>query len=159
MRIKLDWRAYFDRFVEVHGEPVEFDNYLLFHDGWRYGKLRYNGPELSPPEDERKLKALKRVYWTVLMSKLTKEAEELRQQVRGLEDWNNCTSLPLQQRVMISTEDEYGKMYRKWGEPTELNLTAMKIKLEELDRYIGECMVQLGSINKLNLQGTEEEVR
>jgi hypothetical protein len=60
---------------------------------------------------------------------------------------------------MISTEDEYGKMYRKWGEPTELNLTAMKIKLEELDRYIGECMVQLGSINKLNLQGTEEEVR
>ena len=147
-KLRLDWKAYFDRFVEVHGEPVEFDGYLLFQDGWRYSPLKYSGPEYPPPKDPRLVKSYKMHYWKGMLKKLNAEAHEVRQQLQGLKDWGKCTSLPLQQRILVPSE---GKERATWGNPEDLNLGILEHQLDDLEYYIAECetqLVKLGSDKK-----------
>jgi hypothetical protein len=144
-KLRLDWKAYFDRFVEVHGEPVEHDGYLLFSDGWRYSSLRYSGPEYPPPSDKRRLRSYRRNYWEKMLAKLTKEAHEIRQQLNGLEDWNNCTSLPLQQRVLVPQE---GKEKATWSDPVDMDLGMLRHQLDDLEYYMKECETQLATLQE-----------
>ena len=74
-QLEIDWRAYFYRFVQEHGEPVEVSpiesdrfriySRLLFRDGWMYGAMDYQGPEFSPPGNPDQLRKLKLEYWTI----------------------------------------------------------------------------------------------
>ena len=146
-KIRLDWRAYFYQFLEEHGEPVETDGVLLFHDGWRYSCRNYQGPEYPPPTDQRLLRRLQQAYWTKLKQKYTQEAGQLRLQIQGLEERATVTSLPLQQRLLIPESNESGfTIYRK-GEPTDLNLTVLKRQLTDLRQLTIECNLKLQELS------------
>jgi len=144
-RIVLDWKAYFKKFVEKYGEPVFIDSgdehlegFLLFEDGRRYA-VDYQGPEFEPPTNAKMLLELKKTYWRLRIGKLLDEREKLLRQVKWLENRQELTSIPLQQRVYYRDETESGQVVIKATPTEDLNLDGIKHKILDLEHLLQEC--------------------
>ncbi len=138
-RIRLDWKAYFFKFIEAHGEPVKYDeDRLLFRDGWQYAIKDYQGPEYAPPDDRNKLRDLKRRYWEILQGKLQCEHDELRGYIDALKRWDTQRDQPLQQRIVYESRDEHG-VVTLVSEAEDLNVSSLEAKLEGLQYLLKEC--------------------
>ena len=154
-RAVLDWKAYYDNFCKVHGEPIpveledvdaKFPVYtrVLFPDGWRYATTSYQGPEIPPPEDEKKLTQLKIQYWTERRLRDWKEAEGLKVHIQALEEWGLQRSLRLFEKVRYRDTDNKLRM-----ESAELNLRGMRRRLEGLQARVLECDRKLASLSNV----------
>lgn len=136
----LDWKAYFHKFVEAHGEPIRFDGRLLFRDGWGYA-MNHAGPEFPPPDDPKRLKRLRRQYWDKQLAKLTSERDALNDRIKMLIDWGDRKSLPLQERRSYPIKE--GSPIRKWDEPQDLDVGWLKSKLAGVDYLVSEAVEEL----------------
>ena len=101
--IQLDWKGYFIEFCKIHGEPVLYNNHLIFRDGWSYSSTDYEGPEFGPPIDTKELDALVLQYWTLRKQKLEGMILSLRHEKRMLEQAQSVHSAPLQKVTHIET--------------------------------------------------------
>jgi len=154
-RVRLDWLAYFKKFVEAHGEPEEVDpvdteegitlySRLLFPDGWRYSNFDYQGPEFPPP-DEPALSNLLLLYWRQRRSRLLKEHRELWDHINGMANWADLRDQPLQQRVVYATENEEGKRVMV-TEVGDMSLEGLKSKADDLAYAVQECNDHIESL-------------
>lgn len=90
--VEVDWRDYHERFKQTHGVWwVEYENRLLFPDGWSCAADDYAGPYWPPPRDVEDMENLLRVYWRRryvlvkgLADKLEGEVQHLRRLQREL---------------------------------------------------------------------------
>jgi len=145
-RIVLDWKAYFSKFVDWHGEPVLYEpddgsdqeGFLLFADGWRYA-VDYQGPEFEPPEDPRMLSALQETYWLVRKRGLQRELTAIQRQIKWLEHRQELTEIPLQQKVCYRKQTTEGGPVVTVSETRDLNLVDVKYRAEDLSALIQEC--------------------
>lgn len=151
-KLRLDWKEYFKKFVEAHGEPIDRDGRLLFRDGWQYSSTQYQGPEYPPPEDPANLKGLKITYWRLLYERLSREVDETFQQIKMLTDWQNERSMPLQQRIAYLSTTEAGLLVRKRGKPEDLDLSGLEANLADRRYFKKEAQEMLNELVK----GVEE---
>lgn len=139
VRIKLDWKAYFERFCEEHGEPVEHDGRLLFPDGWTYSATDYQGPERPPPDDPAEVSRLLRSYWSVRRDEVKKQLLALDVQLTDLDDLQRHKSLPLQRKT---EEMDYGGEVPKvlfGSEEVSMTLGIMRERLAWLKEELALC--------------------
>lgn len=106
-QVELDWVAYYERFKEIHGDPVKWRGRLLFRDGWTYSSTDYAGPEWPPPTDAIELMRMRRAYWVLRKRVILVELEQAKAMAEGLRLLQLAKSAPLQQR--IQTVDENGQ--------------------------------------------------
>lgn len=104
--VKVDWKAYFYKFCQVHGDPIQHKNVLIFEDGWRYPVDKYEGPEVPPPNDPEELIKLRLTYWYRRRGIVRYERDVLASHLDGLRNLQDRCSLPLQQSRVDSTVDE-----------------------------------------------------
>ncbi len=145
-KLHLDWREYFKKFVEAHGEPVDWQDRLLFRDGWQYSNTRYQGPEQPPPEDPANLRGLKITYWRRLHKRLSREANDLSQQIVMLTQWQNERSMPLQQRLSHPSRTESGYLYQKLENPEALDLSGLNANLADRKYFRDEAQEMLDEL-------------
>lgn len=143
--IELNWTAYFDRFVQVHGEPVLYDRRFLFADGWRYASDNHAGPEYPPPEDPKRLARLQVIYWTIMQKKHTDDILFLSRQIDALEAFQEAKDQPLQQTAAVFDPD-LGKTVRG---VKDLDLQAMREVLEELEAKNSRCNDELRRLKRV----------
>lgn len=136
--IHLDWKAYFYRFLEVHGEPIVDGSMLLFRDGWTYEKSRYQGPEHPPPTDAPKLNALKQHYWKTLKKKLECEIGQKEKELDKYKKWDASRALPLQERITYKSRNDKD-MITLVSETREMNLSPLLSKIKDLQYLLEEC--------------------
>src|SRR5688572_21181579 len=106
----IDWRAYFYAFCEAHGKhPVQWKGRLLFLDGWMYSSTDYRGPEYPPPDDPRKLRHLKRMYWTQRRFAVKFTVNDVAARLEAIESQQDGRSAPLQQTTRYWDDD-----LKKW---------------------------------------------
>lgn len=151
-KLKLDWRAYFYSFVEVHGEPIKHDGRLLFHDGWTYGIDDYQGPEYPPPTDQKELQDLQGVYWRTQYGKLQSELITLERQIKSLTNWCGSRSLPLKQRIIYTDRNDKGAAVIKVGDAEDLDLHSLESRKDDLDHLLTEARNQLTQLTTREVQ-------
>lgn len=144
--LRLDWREYFKKFVEAHGEPVEWQGRLLFRDGWGYSSTQYQGPEYPPSEDPANLRTLKTTYWELLRERLDREIRHLTGQIKMLTDWQNARSMPLQQRVSHPSRTELGYLVQILEDPEALDLSGLKANLADREYFRDEAREMLDEL-------------
>lgn len=148
-KLNLDWKEYFYKFLEEHGEPVPWDGKLLFSDGWQYSSTDYQGPEYPPPEAIATLKGLKVSYWNLFCARLSEEIKSLESKIKMLLEWQEHKSLPLQQRVpYVSTTDD-GFLVRKRGEPGDLDLSVLRHSLDDKRYRRDEGITELKKLGQI----------
>lgn len=125
--VKLDWRAYYQRFCEEHGDPVEWKGRLLFEDGWGYSNVDYAGPEYSPPEDLETLKGLRVTYWKVRAKLISRRLVIVKGRLQALENLSSQKSLPLQGVIPYYDEETGRKRPRLPSEPRSGELDLEKV--------------------------------
>lgn len=106
-RVTLDWREYYRRFEQAHGEPILFEGRLLFRDGWRYSCTSYGGEEIEPPPIKADLLRLQRVYWTERRKFVQTEINLIEARMQRLKQEQNMRSMPL---VVKQRRFEDGKL-------------------------------------------------
>lgn len=162
VRVNLDWRAYFYKFCEVHGEPVQWKGALLFQDGWRYSATSYQGPEFPPLEDPVQNRKSMLRYWKIRHNIIRAELLRLRETVSGIESLQRNKSVPLQQKSA-----QHGKYNQTLGRReasvvvSDVDLTGARSRLEWLEQdedlckqKILEHSAQLADNNKENVDAT-----
>jgi len=131
MRVRYDWRAYFRKFCEVHGEPVKWRGKLLFRDGWAYSASNHAGPEYAPPLDPSELI---REYWTLRRAMVQAKIDELAYDVETVFLEQSRRSAPLQH--VTSYRDEDGKLK---VESTDVDRAALVERMRWLVDEAKEC--------------------
>lgn len=133
--IKLDWRAYWKEFSRTHGDyPVKWKGRLLFRDGWTYSSTAYEGPEWPPPSSQEELGRMVRGYWLLRKREVRAAWWNSLQEVEGLKRLQSVKSIPLQQVLMMSGEDD--KLYRDVG---SVDLPLLEDMVVEFKRQLDEC--------------------
>lgn len=139
VRVRLDWRAYFEDFSKQHGgNPVEFHGRQLFQDGWQYSLQYYHGPEWSPPSDPRELTYLKISYWRERRRIVREQHYNLQEAIVGLEQLIATRSADIFQRVRVV--DDSGTL-RSTAERLELDGWKTRIYWLEQDLEYSEKML------------------
>lgn len=119
--MKIDWRAYYREFCEIHGgEPVLYGHnketgkggWLLFSDGWRYPRT-VTGPETPPRSDKEQLELI-RSYWTIKRDTLKTEVKELSDRIRSYVSAQQKCSAPVMVKQRIVKEDNEGNRRHKF---------------------------------------------
>lgn len=141
LNINLDWRAYFLRFCEEHGDPVPFEGRLLFPDGWTYSNCRFEGPEWPPPTDETELRRITTWYWRLRKITVRAEAERILNMVKWIDENQHGRGAPLQH--MVQFVDDEGRLR---GEARDLDPTALRERLKFLDDDVAECETRIKEI-------------
>lgn len=158
--VKLDWRAYYQRFCEEHGDPVEWKGRLLFADGWGYSNMDYAGPEYPPPEipdrpgeiDQEKLKGLQVTYWKVRYKLISRRLAVVRGRLQALTNLSSQKSLPLQGVIPYYDEETGRKRPRLPSEPRSRELDLEKALGEHrqgivnLESELARCVEELKSL-------------
>lgn len=151
----FDWRAYYVRFKEEHGEPIAYKGRLLFPDGWMYSATNYAGPEWEPTKDKALLRIQQRVYWTLRRVLLQTELTRIVRVVAQLKQFQELKNVPLQ-KVVLKKE---GGVYIKDGVrdlgPDDL----YPERIEDLKCLVNQCeerLVELG-IESMGFIQTEEK--
>lgn len=137
-RVELDWYAYWERFKELHGEPVQVDNRVLFPDGWQYSATNFAGPEYPPPENKVYLWQLQRAYWRRRLALVQAEYKRLDRDLRDLRDLRDAKDAPLQRRMF---DRDVGRT-----EVADLDLEPMEARLKELALDVNQCKGQLAKL-------------
>lgn len=145
-RIRLSWRAYYERFKEVHGQPVLYREKLLFPDGWTYSTDSYAGPEYPPPKDHERLVKLGEVYWRTKLKVLKALRLETRQRLDGLRSVQSTKAIPL--RHLQPKYDEEGKM--AGTETVELDLPALGARVDQIDLDIQDCEAKIEELKDVS---------
>lgn len=76
--VAVDWRATFEEFCRLHGEPVHHGGRLIFADGWAHAADDWKGPAWPPPAAADERQRLIRAYWTArlgIVKRLRQAAE------------------------------------------------------------------------------------
>lgn len=146
VKIKLDWRAYYLKFKELHGDPVEYAGRLLFPDAWMYSKTDYSGPEWAPPASAKWRHRLQYRYWAKRRLIVTQELVTLKEELLHVTSHQQRCSAPLQQSIVYTTEDDEGrkKMVRATG---DVELTGLRERISWLEADIGFCQENMNVIN------------
>lgn len=144
-RVVLDWRAYFYKFVEAHGEPIVDGNVLLFQDGWRYSADDYAGPEYPPPKELQALLELQIRYWKRRRIIVRAERDRLDSTIQGLDELRKSRPVPLQ-RAVIAWDDVSGKLSRQ---NTDIDWFALKERLKWLIEDVRRCDDALHQLGEL----------
>jgi hypothetical protein len=150
--VRLDWRAYFEQFKELHGEPMRAGGRQLFPDGWMYSLTDYGGPEWPPPDDPAVLKRLQTLYWRLRRRQATQQLAWLGQQVEGLKELQRVKSAPLQQRQV--RRDDVGGVVETTVATVDLNLSGLEQRLAWLEEDLAVCEQKLNE-----LTGASDEER
>lgn len=148
LAVRLDWRAYFKEFCDLHGrDPVPYRGRLLFPDGWTYSSTDYAGPEWPPPDDPAELLAVQSSYWRRRRGIVRRECVTLQLAVQSLAEMQGCKSVPLQQVVQIR-DSETNKLVTS---RRPLDLEALKGRLTWLEEDVAECnrhLAELGEVDE-----------
>lgn len=147
--IQYDWEAYYKRFKELHGEPVESGGVALFPDGWTYSLSDFAGPEWPPPDDSRQLRNLQCKYWQVRKRLLQTEASKLRSQIQLASKFQAQKSAPLQQ--VSSGLNEQGL---ETLQVADIDFDAMQARLEWIQASVLKCSEKLEELTS----NVQEEV-
>ena len=147
-KVRLDWKAYFKRFCQDHGDSVSHAGRLLFQDGWTYSSTDYEGPEWQPPKDPKELKSLQLAYWQIRLGIVTSELRSLQDRLRYLEEAQSIRATPLQQRVSYM-EEKNGKMVSV-VDRVDLDLDGLKGRVSWLEADMVECREKLKELNDGN---------
>jgi hypothetical protein len=142
VQVRLDWRAYWQRFKEVHGnDPVPFKGRLLFPDGWTYSNSSHAGPEWPPPDDPEELRKLLLAYWLIRRKVCLNERDHLFNLIQQLKESQRQRSAPLQQRLVMTLEGEDGKQRKKFsfGDVNPEQLEAEGGRLWWLRQDVQDC--------------------
>lgn len=139
MKIKLDWRAYFDGFCELHGKPVDCRGRLLFQDGWTYSRTDHSGPEWPPPTDPKELAEFQRDYWSIRLAKAELEYTDARRIYENLEGMASKRSAPL--KCGTRYFDEETNRYRRGV--TDVSLSSFQDEVLMLKEEVEECKKHL----------------
>lgn len=141
-KIRLDWRAYFYRFCQVHGEPVLARGRLIFQDGWSYSATEYQGPEFAPPASNAELDKVVLEYWIERRAYLEKMLLMLMHERNTLQKVQDSFSLPLQQVVK---RDEHNR-----DRTVNLSLAGLDGKIGWIRADLLECEERLKEIHHYN---------
>lgn len=147
--VRLDWRAYFNRFCNDHGGfPVLVRGRLLFRDGWIYSSTDYAGPEWPPPEDAEELLDLKTEYWSLRREALLAIHRRIYSEVESLTAAQASKSSPLQHS--FSYRDDDGQVSRGTA---DLDISAVRVKMDWVADDIKECDEHLRGLRLLPDRG------
>jgi hypothetical protein len=135
--IRLDWRAYFAKFCEEHGEPVNYRGRLLFRDGYMYSATNHAGPEYSPPAGEELLR-LQRDYWSLRRKMIQEQIDDLTYVAESVFQMQAGRSVKLQQTNVY--KDDEGKVKIEVG---DVDRVAMLERMRWLVAEAKECDVRL----------------
>lgn len=144
MKIKLDWRSYFEGFCELHGKPVDYKGRLLFPDGWTYSRTEHQGPEYPPPTDKRHLQELKRDYWQARMDKSELDLKDAERLLGTLTGQQQMRSAPLKTGVRVF--DEESGRYRRGV--SDVSLPSLREEVESMREEVQECQRQLKTVGR-----------
>lgn len=144
LELALDWDAYFERFKEVHGEPVRYRQRLLFQDGWTYSARDKAGPEYPPPTDARELHRLQTAYWLARLNLVTTERNFLRDTLQDLRRLQREHSLPLQHSALIRDDSGAAQRITQAIDLDELE----QGRLVWLERDVVDCQTQLADLQR-----------
>lgn len=152
--IRIDWRATFMEFCQVHGGlPVRFEGRLLFADGWQHG-MDYRGPEYPPPKDPVRLRNLQLAYQRGKRLALKREIDWLEGIVGTFDEAQRLRSAPIQRAVRLDERDAMGN--QKWTtEPVRDAVGFLRDRLIGTRHDLRECEAE---IERLETVGAGEEV-
>lgn len=139
--VELNWYAYFKRFCEVHGEPVEFAGRLLFPDGYQYSNSDYAGPEWVPPSDPEKLSDLRRIYWQRRLQVVKERYKWLKAELEELAGVQYSRSAPLQRTAMYWDDSRQQLVF----EPHDVDLELLRGDLLGLQEDMKLCEEELAN--------------
>lgn len=141
LQVRLDWKTYFEKFQEEHGQPLEYKGRLLFADGWQYSASDYAGPEWPPPTDERALRLMQRTYWFIRRRLAANELYVLQGQYSGLRSLQGAKSIKLQ-NSFISVDHETKKLNKTVEDLDfamfEGRIAWLEMDLRESDQHLNE---------------------
>ncbi|MFA5056518.1 MAG: hypothetical protein WC485_00255 [Opitutaceae bacterium] len=143
IKIRLDWRAYFLRFCQAHGEPVMHAGRLLFSDGWQYSATDYAGPEWPPAESPSELATRKHAYWSIRHENARQRLLYAERRLTGLQRWQDAKSLPLQQAFRQS--DEAGMAHTV---STDIDLDTLTQQVELFRQELHDCESALTELSE-----------
>jgi hypothetical protein len=144
--VELDWRAYFDEFVALHGGDPVFHaetGRLLFRDGWMYAPRDYQGPEWGPPTEPRVFLRLTLDYWNERGRLLTIQRTRLSEAIRELDDIQRNRSAALRARVV--TVDDNGKRVMT---SAPIDIPLMRVRLQQLEDDLAQARNEQTRIGK-----------
>lgn len=143
-RPRLDWREYYIQFEQRHGgDPVLYDNTILFRDGWRYSATDHAGPEYPPPESKEELRHLQLVYWDTRRQELRLVHHQLAVRANGLRSLQTMKDGPLMQ-VTVGPDDE-GKPQAFRG---PVNLEDIEADAEATLREMNVCIEHIEELRR-----------
>lgn len=138
---KIDWKGYFLRFCQAHGEPELLGGNLIFRDGWSYSGTDYKGPENPPSPDPIELDETVVRYWKGRRARCDQMLSKAIAVRERIETEQRKRSLPLQQTVFVQEEGTTKKG------AVSLNTSALDLKIkwlradiEEADRALVEMI-------------------
>lgn len=120
--LRIDWKEYYREFQSIHGGPPVIyrvdeetgkGGWLLFRDGWRYGRSP-EGPEYPPENIDRQLEMI-RAYWKIRLGVLKEEQVRLEGNIRELVQLQRGRSASLYMPFSYMEEDDTGKKVRRSG--------------------------------------------
>lgn len=145
--MKVNWQEYFKEFCAVHGlHPVLYrqdketgkGGWLLFPDGWRYGR-EVAGPEFPPPEDKKEHLNLIKDYWSIRY-RVVKEAFRAKcDDVRGLINMQAGRSVRLVLPRSVRSQDEDGNLTGVRIESNPVDFVDLLREVEELKDELLSC--------------------
>lgn len=139
----LDWRAYYLKFQERHGDPVTLGGRLVFPDGWSYSSTDHAGPEWPPPEDAKELNSLLQDYWTRRLVLVKAEYLQLSYDLRLLKQIAETRDAPLQHVVSIA--DDNGAVRTQ---TMDLDFGLLETHVRHLGMDLERCQDELANLRQ-----------
>jgi hypothetical protein len=155
--IKLNWKAYYKAFVEVHGEPLIYGGRQLFPDGWGYSLSDYAGPEWPPPTEPLELAKLQICYWKRRLAIAMLERRNRQADLDNLVQMQAARPIPLVHTVTLR-DDEGRIVVNDKGRPERSNYTldvglqGLQYRLDWLDEDIQRCRERLAELSPIILE-------
>jgi hypothetical protein len=148
--IRLDWKAYWSAFCQLHGgNPVAFEGRWLFQDGWMYAKKDYQGPEWEAPKEKARLEYLIRSYWRLRLETVLASKRDIEINLRNLKLTQKDRSAPLVQVVKYKSDD--GKLLSRAG---PIDLRALEERVQWLEQDAQQCRDKLKEVGNAKVAST-----
>jgi len=140
---RVDWKAYFAKFVQLHGKPVLWGGTHLFPDGARYSSSDYSGPEWRPPTEPDKLKSLQLAYWRRRQEIVQQELTFKKRRLADLQEERATRLAPLQQTRTEIEPGHNGSKPTVKRESMDLDLDGLEQRITWLEEDLVQCKQQL----------------
>lgn len=162
LKVRLDWKAYYLRFCEIHGDPVPYKNQLLFQDGWQYSNMDYAGPEYPPPEDVKELRVLALAYWKVRAKLIYRKLAQVKAKLVSVTNLQSQKSLPLQCPIIYWDDETGRRRVRKPDEArsrdvdTESMLVEHREGVKNLELDLAHCRDKMIELKSEETEGAKQ---